>query len=134
MFKTGYINNNDLLYSPLNGLSIYNKVMYTEFADDCADIYFKLLHKYNVQYGIFAGNSIGYIRCQKNMLWDDNFDILVFNNSNIDLITYELLHKMDFIKKTEKDRVDFKFILGILLMRKNYFSMMFLIPLLINAV
>ena len=45
MFKTGYINNNDLLYSPLNGLSIYNKVMYTEFADDCADIFFKLLHK-----------------------------------------------------------------------------------------
>ena len=131
MFKTGYINNNDLLYSPLNGLSIYNKVMYTEFADDCADIFFKLLHKYNVQYGIFSGNSIGYIRCQKNMHW---VDVLVFNNSNIDLITYELLHKNRFYKKNRKRSGGFQIYSWNFTNEEGYFSVMFLIPLLINTV
>lgn len=75
-----FFNDINLTYSPIYGLSIYNKNMYTEFIDDNAYIFFRLLNNFNISYGIFAGNSIGYVRKGSNLHWVDDYDILVFDN------------------------------------------------------
>jgi glycerol-3-phosphate cytidylyltransferase len=94
---------NDLLYSPRHGLSIYNINMYTEFTDDVAFVFFGLLEKYNVKYGVFAGNSVGYVRDKRNMYWVDDYDILVFEEDGAnqqllkDLIDGEILTRNGLI-------------------------------------
>ena len=80
-----FFNSNTITYSPKYGLSIYNFNMYTEFVNDNAFVYFSLLDKYNLQYGVFAGNSIGYLRDKRNMYWVDDFDILVFDEKIYDI-------------------------------------------------
>lgn len=51
MSHTNFFNNKTNTYSPMYGLSIYNKNMYTEFIDDNAYVFFRLLELFDIKYG-----------------------------------------------------------------------------------
>jgi len=78
--KEFFSDTDEILYSPKNGLNFYKKNMYTEFIHDNSNILFKIIEQNNINYAIFAGSSIGYIRDKKNMYWLDDYDVMVFDN------------------------------------------------------
>jgi glycerol-3-phosphate cytidylyltransferase len=94
--------NKYVTYSPLYGLNIYKKNSHTEFIRDNAIVFFKLLETLNINYGLFAGNSIGYVRNKANMPWVDDYDIMVFGkdiDKSNDLNNNLLFRKNGFIAK-----------------------------------
>ncbi len=98
-FKYDKIFNSEMItYSPYYGLSNYNFLMFTEFTKDNAIIFFNLIENLKLEYGIFAGSSIGYLRDKRNMYWTDDYDILVFKDKlKYDLAELSVWDKNGFI-------------------------------------
>ena len=72
-----YFNDTSLNYSSMSGLSIYNMCMFTPYLNSCAEVLFSIFEKYNIEYILFAGSSVGYLRDKRQMYWTDDFDIIV---------------------------------------------------------
>jgi glycerol-3-phosphate cytidylyltransferase len=70
-------NIDDTYYSEVYGFS-KNVTVYRNFYHLYAKIFFKVLDDLNLDYYVFAGTSIGYIRDNQNIPWIDDYDILIF--------------------------------------------------------
>lgn len=70
-----------LFYTPLTGLSGIKLMTYTEHIHLIAKVFFKILEYYDLEYYVFGGSSVGYIRNGKNIPWIDDYDIIIFENS-----------------------------------------------------
>lgn len=63
-------------YSEVYGMN--NITIYRDFTHLYAKIFFKLLDDVKLDYYVFAGTSIGYIRNKQNIPWVDDYDIIIF--------------------------------------------------------
>jgi glycerol-3-phosphate cytidylyltransferase len=70
---------NNMYYTPCLGLTGTKIKTYNEYVHLCAKLFFKLLDKYNLDYYVFAGTSIGYVRNKSNIPWVDDYDIIIFD-------------------------------------------------------
>lgn len=52
--------------------------VYRNFTHLNAKVFFNILDKCDLEYYVFAGTSVGYIRNKKNIPWVDDYDIIVF--------------------------------------------------------
>ena len=52
--------------------------VYTDFNHLNAKIFFKILDSLNLDYYVFAGTSVGYVRNKENIPWVDDYDIIIF--------------------------------------------------------
>mgnify|MGYP003336061824 FL=1 len=64
-------------YSPVLGIYPSRINMYTEFIHETAKIFFQILEYYEINYAVFAGQSVGMVRNRKNIPWVDDFDIII---------------------------------------------------------
>lgn len=68
----------NMLYSPIIGVNNCKTQVYNEFLHKCYEFIFKLFDKYKLDYYVFAGSAVGYVRNKKNIPWADDYDILIF--------------------------------------------------------
>lgn len=68
-------------YSPMLGIYPSKINLYTEFIHDMAKIYFQIIDKYNLDYSVFAGQSVGMIRNKKNCPWIDDYDMIILTEA-----------------------------------------------------
>jgi glycerol-3-phosphate cytidylyltransferase len=54
--------------------------VYTDFNHLNAKIFFKILDSLHIDYYVFAGTSVGYVRNKKNIPWADDYDIIIFED------------------------------------------------------
>jgi len=52
--------------------------IYTQFINNIAQIFFKILEDSKIEYYVFAGSAIGLIRNGKSIPWVDDYDIIIF--------------------------------------------------------
>lgn len=71
-------NTNDLIYLPSVGIHPCKVNMYNEHIHNCAKTFFKILDDCNLEYYVFAGSSVGYVRNECNIPWVDDYDIIIF--------------------------------------------------------
>jgi len=55
-----------------------NVPVYRGFNHLYAKIFFNILNNLNLDYYVFAGTAIGYVRNKKNIPWVDDYDIIIF--------------------------------------------------------
>lgn len=67
----------DALYLPSLGFD-KNMPSYRHFVHQHATLLFSILKEVGLEYFVFAGTSVGYIRNQRNIPWVDDYDIIVF--------------------------------------------------------
>lgn len=64
-------------YSPVLGIYPSTTNLYTEFIHETAKIFFQILEKYEINYALFAGSSVGMVRNKENIPWVDDFDVII---------------------------------------------------------
>lgn len=57
-----------------------NVPVYRNFTHLHAKIFFSILNSLNLDYYVFAGTSVGYVRNMKNIPWVDDYDIIIFED------------------------------------------------------
>jgi len=66
------------------GITNLNLTTYNEVIHEQAKICFKILgdfeSSHNITYAVFAGNSVGLLRADKNLPWADDYDIILFKH------------------------------------------------------
>jgi glycerol-3-phosphate cytidylyltransferase len=67
-----------MYYTPCLGLTGTQIITYNEYIHTNAKLFFQILDKINLEYYVFAGTSIGYVRNKSNIPWVDDYDIIVF--------------------------------------------------------
>lgn len=76
LFKNNISN---IYFYPTIGFTV-NVPTYREINHLYAIVLFNLLKELKLQYYVFAGTSVGYVRDKRNIPWVDDFDILLFND------------------------------------------------------
>lgn len=74
----------------------YTNARYVPLTDMAKHIYaqvFEILKTFNIEYYVFAGTLVGYIRNKKLPLWMDDFDIIIFDK-DIPFFTEEISPKL----------------------------------------
>jgi hypothetical protein len=77
-------NNKKNYYFASTGVTGLNLTTYNEFMHDQAILFFNILSRHErkgageIAYAVFAGNSVGLVRNNKNLPWGDDYDIIVF--------------------------------------------------------
>jgi hypothetical protein len=84
-----YLDNRDLFYTPCLGIIGTKIPNYNEYIHMNAKIFFSVLDKFNLEYYVFAGTSIGYVRNKSNIPWIDDYDIIVFEK-DIEYLTKDI--------------------------------------------
>jgi glycerol-3-phosphate cytidylyltransferase len=84
-----------MYYTPCLGLTGTQIITYNEYIHTNAKIFFQILDKINLEYYVFAGTSIGYVRNKSNIPWVDDYDIIVFEQ-NINFFEEKII---DILKK-----------------------------------
>lgn len=76
-----YVNNSTkkCLYFPCLGITNTKCWSYNQYMHTYAKILFQILDKYDINYYVFAGSSIGMLRNGKNIPWADDYDIMIFD-------------------------------------------------------
>ena len=69
-----------LLYLPTHGVLQSRVNLYTEFVHKCARVFFKILIDNKVEFYVFAGSAIGYVRNKRNIPWVDDYDVIIFED------------------------------------------------------
>lgn len=82
-----------MFYTPCCGLIGTQVPTYNNYVHMCAKIFFELLNNNNIDYYVFAGTSIGYVRNKSNIPWVDDYDIIIFED-NILLLENEIINKL----------------------------------------
>jgi hypothetical protein len=66
------------------GITNLNLTTYNQVIHEQAKICFKILgdfeSSHNITYAVFAGNSVGLLRADKNLPWADDYDIILFKH------------------------------------------------------
>jgi glycerol-3-phosphate cytidylyltransferase len=90
-------NINDTYYSEVYGFS-KNVNIYRNITHLYAKIFFKLLNDMNLDYYVFAGTSIGYVRNAQNIPWVDDYDIIIFEDqfTKFNDVIIPKLNELDF--------------------------------------
>lgn len=65
-------------YFPNQGITNSKTQVYNEYLHDAYKQVFNILEKYKLDYYVFAGSSIGYVRNKSNIPWADDYDIIIF--------------------------------------------------------
>ena len=81
-------NKEDNYYFASTGVTNLKLTTYNEFIHDQAILFFNILNRYQresnpnsenaIEYGVFAGNSVGLLRGGNNLPWGDDYDIIIF--------------------------------------------------------
>ena len=71
-------------YTKSKGLFPLKLNTFTPFILEQAKIFFKILQKYNINYILCFGSNIGYMRNKRTVPWNDDYDIIIFQE-DIDL-------------------------------------------------
>lgn len=80
MYLTEYETEKTHYWLPCLGLTGMKMAIYNEFVHINAKICFNILNKFNLNYYVFAGTSIGCYRNKKNIPWADDYDIIIFES------------------------------------------------------
>jgi len=72
------INDKENYYLPNRGVNNFNTQVYNEYLHESFKQIFMLLEKCEIEYYVFAGSAIGYLRNKKNIPWADDYDIMIF--------------------------------------------------------
>jgi phosphorylcholine metabolism protein LicD len=67
-------------YSPIKGIYPSNINMYTEHIHNRAKVFFSILDEYDLEYAVFAGQSVGAVRNNKNIPWVDDYDMIIMKD------------------------------------------------------
>lgn len=96
IFDIFYFGKKKLYYTPCSGLIGTKITCYNDFVHLCAKIMFEILNKFNLDYYVFAGTSIGYYRNKTNIPWADDYDVLILEKD------FELVEKkiIPFLEKS----------------------------------
>lgn len=68
----------NIYYLPSRGITGLKIKTYNELIHGYAKIFFGILDMFQLEYFVFAGTSVGYVRNQKNIPWVDDYDIMIF--------------------------------------------------------
>jgi glycerol-3-phosphate cytidylyltransferase len=66
------------LFFESSGFTNSHLTHYSKFNNDCANVYFKIMNSCDIEYFVFAGTMIGYMRDGYNIPWVDDYDIIIF--------------------------------------------------------
>ena len=69
-----------LLYLPKSGILNCKTVIYNNYLHDLFHNIFNIFDKYQLEYYVFAGSAVGYVRNKKNIPWADDYDIIIFED------------------------------------------------------
>lgn len=72
--------NDPLLYLPKKGVLNCKTLIYNNYVHDLFHNIFNIFDKYGLEYYVFAGSAIGYLRNKKNIPWADDYDIIIFKD------------------------------------------------------
>jgi len=83
--------------------------VYREFNHLYAKIFFTILDSLNLDYYVFAGTSVGYVRNKENIPWVDDYDIIIFKDE-IEKFENTILPKLqyygfNFVKASNNNNV-----------------------------
>ena len=65
-------------YLATNGLINCRVNVYNEWIHNRANVFFKILNKFDLEYYVFAGSAVGLVRNGENIPWVDDYDVIVF--------------------------------------------------------
>jgi len=65
-------------YTPCLGLARSSLPVYSEYIHIHAKLFFNVLNKFNLEFYVFAGTGVGYVRNKSNIPWVEDYDILIF--------------------------------------------------------
>lgn len=87
-------NNNisETYYSEVYGFT-KNVSVYRNFTHMYAQVLFKIFEEEKLDYYVFAGTAIGYVRNKKNIPWIDDYDIIIFEK-DIEKFTNTIIPKL----------------------------------------
>lgn len=68
-------------YSPQKGVYPSNINMYTDFIHSRAKVFFEIVDRFNLEYAVFAGSSVGMVRNNRNLPWVDDYDMIILKES-----------------------------------------------------
>lgn len=71
-------NNQTSFYLPNKGITNSKTQIYNEYLHEAYSQIFQIFEKCNLDYYVFAGSAIGYVRNKKNLPWADDYDIIIF--------------------------------------------------------
>ena len=69
----------DFHYNPYCGIIQYNLTSYCEHIHNQAKIFFAICDKFEMEYVVFAGSSVGMVRNKSMMPWTDDYDIIILD-------------------------------------------------------
>jgi hypothetical protein len=69
-----------LTFTPTNSIVPSKSVLYSEYNNDQAKIFFGILDRCKLEYYVFAGSAVGLSRNKQNIPWVDDYDIIVFKD------------------------------------------------------
>lgn len=73
---------NKIYYTPCTGITCLDVslkiITYNDYIHACAKSFFNILNRKELDYYVFAGTSIGYLRNKRNIPWVDDYDIILF--------------------------------------------------------
>ena len=99
MFDKLIKNKDEIFYTPCLGITGLKIMTYNNLINDYAKIFFQILDKFKLEYYVFAGTSVGFVRNKSNIPWVDDYDIMIFE-SQINLFENRIvpfLKNMGFI-------------------------------------
>lgn len=73
-------NDEPLLYLPKKGILNCKTLIYNNYFHDLFRNIFNIFDKYQLDYYVFAGSAIGYVRNKENIPWADDYDIIIFED------------------------------------------------------
>jgi len=65
-------------YLPNKGITNCKTQIYNEYLHSAYSQIFNIFEKCKLDYYVFAGSAIGFVRNQKNLPWADDYDIIIF--------------------------------------------------------
>lgn len=95
-------------YSPITSINLKKINILSPFLILISNMFFSILNENNIDYALFAGSSVGYIRNKKQVPWDEDFDIILLKEQiNIFKIKIiPILEKFNFNVFDRKDYIN----------------------------
>ncbi len=73
-----FCNDQPSYYLPTIGITNSKTQIYNEYLHNSYKQIFKIYEENDLDYYVFAGSAIGYVRNKKNLPWADDYDIIIF--------------------------------------------------------
>jgi glycerol-3-phosphate cytidylyltransferase len=93
LYESIFKNINEIYYLETYGFNL-DICVYRKLTHLHAQLCFKILDETKLDYYVFAGTSVGYIRNKENIPWVDDYDIIIFED-NIEYFENIIINKLE---------------------------------------